>query len=81
MSLVHVKTNSHVTFRLLPLEFSEIFLSIMAGHMFSEGNGETEYPNFLQNRLTLPPMQLRVIVPVLDRKAAHCYINKAVYTS
>ena len=33
------------------------FSSIMAVYVFSARNEGTEYPNFLQNRLTLPPMQ------------------------
>ena len=53
----------------------------MAVHVFSAGNGGTEYLNFFQNRLTLPPMQLRIIVAMLDREAVHCYINMAVYSS
>ena len=66
------------SFPLFPLEFSEIFSSVMAVHVVSAGNGGIEYANLLQNRLTLPPMQLRIIVLMLDREAVHCYINMAV---
>ena len=50
----------------------------MTVYVLSAGNGGTEYPNFLQYRLTLPPVQLRIIVPMSDMEAVHCYINMAV---
>ena len=60
----------------LHLSLAKSFSSIMAAHVFSAGNGVTEYLNFHQNKLTLPPMHL--IVPMLDREAVHCFINMAV---